>query len=166
MQQSFPVSEQARRAYQEHAAKPSPPRPAPVPTVQPRAYSVTAQKAVLEQPSGHQVPVTRGPMKAPPLDLRILAYTFRLIHRLFLLYPKARSLALALAGGPTTPTLASARLATCEKCPMRKMIDGKAFCKSCGCGNHRLAALANKARMAWATCPRGLWPQGRAWRWR
>lgn len=49
--------------------------------------------------------------------------------------------------------------AICEMLVPGRADPGSVFCRGCGCPQTDDSNLARKVTMAWATCPKGLWPQ-------
>lgn len=106
-----------------------------------------------DRPAPKRRPCRKPEAHRLPFDIRALYTTLRLIYRVALFYRKVRLFVIAHVGGPTTRPIGEARLATCSKCPVLRVVKGHQYCGSCGCGLHRLARLPYKTRLAWALCP-------------
>ena len=76
---------------------------------------------------------------------------------------KIKSFTIAMVSKALQPEVSrkqrNLRLAVCKSCPSFEPTKDKGvgFCKSCGCGKHKMSTLAFKSRIVANTCPKKLW---------
>lgn len=103
--------------------------------------------------------IPRPRVKLPETSLFLL-WIARAAQWLAIWYYKARSFVVAHLGGSVRKHELRAREKKCAACRFRQSKDGEHYCGPCGCGEHRLARLKWKRRLALWVCPIGEYSAG------